>query len=205
MITDGLTRVNNSDVCINDDGFGYATEGASRCAPGFWATKGSRRPCLQCRLGRSTTDIASQQRTISDCRVRPGWGIVNSGSNGDGSTSCADAFNPDVTGLNSTQLAALSVLECPIGYYNGNFTVDGKCQACPAGSSTQQPGSTNVTDCNGECTTTTATISTELTPHTSPAYGSWCMQNTARINTYPNTTNSCVPTFISLQCCSDVQ
>jgi hypothetical protein len=27
MITDGATRVNNSDVCINDDGFGYASEG----------------------------------------------------------------------------------------------------------------------------------------------------------------------------------
>ncbi len=27
MITDGLTKVNNSDVCINDDGFGYASEG----------------------------------------------------------------------------------------------------------------------------------------------------------------------------------
>jgi hypothetical protein len=27
MITDGLTRVNNSDACVNDDGFGYASEG----------------------------------------------------------------------------------------------------------------------------------------------------------------------------------
>jgi hypothetical protein len=27
-------KVNNSDVCINPDGFGYASEGASRCAPG---------------------------------------------------------------------------------------------------------------------------------------------------------------------------
>jgi hypothetical protein len=28
MITDGLTRVNNSDACINPDGFGYASEGS---------------------------------------------------------------------------------------------------------------------------------------------------------------------------------
>jgi hypothetical protein len=27
MITDGLTKVNNSEVCVNDDGFGYASEG----------------------------------------------------------------------------------------------------------------------------------------------------------------------------------
>jgi hypothetical protein len=30
MITDGLTKVNSSDACINPDGFGYASEGASR-------------------------------------------------------------------------------------------------------------------------------------------------------------------------------
>mgnify|MGYP001807294703 CR=1 FL=1 len=39
MITDGLTRVNNSDACINPDGFGYASEGLSRrfpqCIPCF--------------------------------------------------------------------------------------------------------------------------------------------------------------------------
>jgi hypothetical protein len=29
MITDGATKVNNSDVCVNDDGFGYASEGES--------------------------------------------------------------------------------------------------------------------------------------------------------------------------------
>jgi hypothetical protein len=27
MITDGAVKVNNSDVCVNDDGFGYASEG----------------------------------------------------------------------------------------------------------------------------------------------------------------------------------
>jgi hypothetical protein len=30
MITDGLTRVNSSDACINPDGFGYASEGLFR-------------------------------------------------------------------------------------------------------------------------------------------------------------------------------
>ena len=27
MITDGASKVNNSDVCVNDNGFGYASEG----------------------------------------------------------------------------------------------------------------------------------------------------------------------------------
>jgi hypothetical protein len=40
MITDGLTRVNDSNACINDDGFGYDSEGSSRCAPGFYSWKG---------------------------------------------------------------------------------------------------------------------------------------------------------------------
>jgi hypothetical protein len=31
MITDGAVKVNNSGVCVNDDGFGYASEGESCC------------------------------------------------------------------------------------------------------------------------------------------------------------------------------
>jgi hypothetical protein len=38
MITDGLTRVNNSDACVNDDGFGYASEGTLASGTGCsWA------------------------------------------------------------------------------------------------------------------------------------------------------------------------
>ena len=32
MITDGATRVTSMDVCVNDNGFGYASEGTSGCA-----------------------------------------------------------------------------------------------------------------------------------------------------------------------------
>jgi hypothetical protein len=34
MITDGTTRVTSMDVCVNDDGFGYASEGKECCAGG---------------------------------------------------------------------------------------------------------------------------------------------------------------------------
>jgi len=151
MITDGQTRVNNSDACINDDGFGYASEGASRCAPGFYSAKGSRRPCLMCPAGRSTMDVAAMQRTMSDCRAMLGFGIVGGGNASTGGfVPCGDAFDPDVSGLGSAELAAFAVLECPLGYYNGEFSVGAKCLPCPEGSTTQAPGSTNITACNGE-------------------------------------------------------
>jgi hypothetical protein len=136
-------RVNNSDVCINDDGFGYASEGASRCAPGFYSAKGSRRPCQQCPSGRTTTDVASQQRVVGNCLVRPGCGIVDSSRNG------TDAFNPNVTGLDNTTLAAVPVLECPAGFFSAGGALDTKCTPCPAGSSTAETGSTSVAQCSG--------------------------------------------------------
>jgi hypothetical protein len=75
-----------------------------------------------------------------------GFGVVNSTANS------TDAFNPDTSALNETQLASLPVLECPIGYYSsGNALLGLKCQACPVGSSTKETGRTNATACNGEC------------------------------------------------------
>jgi len=141
MITDNLTKVNNSDVCINDDGFGYASEGASRCAPGFYSAKGSRKPCQQCPVGRTTADDPKQQRYITECLVKPGFGVVNSTSNG------TDAFNPD-TNVTPDQQANMPVLECPVGYYSTGGDAATKCQQCPAGSSTQESGSTNSTACS---------------------------------------------------------
>jgi hypothetical protein len=144
MITDLKTRVNSSDVCINDDGFGYASEGASRCAPGFFAIKGSRKPCKQCSAGRTTTNSTAQQRLVTDCFVKPGFGVVNSTLNS------TDAFNFNATKLAAAQQALLPVLECPLGYYGLGNNVAGKCTPCPTGSTTQAPGSTNVSDCNGK-------------------------------------------------------
>lgn len=143
MITDGLQKVNNSDVCINDDGFGYQSEGASRCAPGFYAVKGSRRPCRQCPTGRSTDNIPALQRLITDCWVKPGFGVVNSTANS------TDAFNPNTDGMSNETLVQLPVLECPIGYYGPGKSVGAECIACAPGSSTEAPGATSADQCTG--------------------------------------------------------
>jgi hypothetical protein len=124
-------------------------EGASRCAPGFYSAKGSKKPCQQCPAGRTTADLQSKQKFITQCYVKDGFGVVNSTANS------TDAFNPDTSALNDTQKAALAVLECPIGYYSsqpaGNAEVALKCQACPAGSSTKESGRTDLSQCDGEC------------------------------------------------------
>lgn len=65
--------------------------GASRCAKGFYALKGSRKPCQQCPAGRTTVDDVSRQRLRSDCIVDAGFGVVNSTANS------TDPFNVDAT------------------------------------------------------------------------------------------------------------
>lgn len=65
--------------------------GASRCAKGFYALKGSRKPCQQCPAGRTTVDDVSGQRLRSDCIVDAGFGVVNSTANS------TDPFNVDAT------------------------------------------------------------------------------------------------------------
>jgi hypothetical protein len=37
---------------------------------------------------------------------------------------------------------------CPVGTYK--FSVEGKCEACPKGTTTAAPGSVKKSDCNGE-------------------------------------------------------
>lgn len=79
--------------------------GASRCAPGFYSAKGSRKPCQQCPFGRTTEDLASKQRYITECIVKPGFGVVNSTDN------ATDPWNPTPGG------DILPVLECPVGEF----------------------------------------------------------------------------------------
>jgi hypothetical protein len=143
MITDNRVKVNSSDVCINPDGFGYASEGASRCAPGFYSAKGSRKPCQQCAPGRSTLDLPAAQSVIEHCLVRQGFGVASSVRN------TTDAFSIDTSALNATQLAALSVLECPVGTYGEGGSAGAKCLLCPAGSTTEAPGAISSSNCTG--------------------------------------------------------
>lgn len=64
-----------------------------------------------------------------------------------GTANHTDAFNPDTGGLSPTQLAQLPAIECPIGYWGEGNATAAKCQSCPIGSSTEQPGSTSAADC----------------------------------------------------------
>jgi hypothetical protein len=103
--------------------------------------------------GRTTTDNPLQQRLITDCLVKPGQGVVNVALNG------TDAFNINVTALNSTQRANLPVVECPVGTYGPGNSTSAKCVPCPAGSSTTEPGSTSAAACSGECPVVLTTTS----------------------------------------------
>ena len=147
MITDGLVRVNTSDACINPDGFGYASEGASRCAPGFYSLKGSRKPCQKCPVGRTTADNTTQQRLFTDCYVKPGFGVVSSTSN----TTDGSGFLSDTGGIPDDAAAVLSVLECPIGYYGTGLSLRATCTPCPLGSTTEEPGSVSADQCSSKC------------------------------------------------------
>lgn len=145
MITNGLTNVNTSDLCINPDGFGYASEGASRCAVGFYALKGSRKPCQRCPTFRSTADNTTLQRLNTDCLVLPGYGLVSSvGNSSDGT-----GFLSDTSIYTDAQAAVMTVLECPLGYWGAGNSLRATCNKCPAGSTTEAPGSTKLDDCSG--------------------------------------------------------
>jgi hypothetical protein len=80
--------------------------------------------------------------------------VVNSNS--------TDAFNPN-TELPLDQLVNLPVLECPIGYFGEGGAAGSKCQQCPAGSSTREPGAANITACDGEWQATAAGLLSALT------------------------------------------
>lgn len=144
MITDGLMNVNNSDVCINPDGFGYASEGAGRCAPGFYSWKGSRRPCMGCPYGRTTADDPSGQRYLTDCVVKPGMGVVNATAN------ATDPYTFNTFNTSADDLVKLNVLDCPVGYYGTGGGVGSQCTKCPCGSSTEGTGASSADGCSGE-------------------------------------------------------
>lgn len=131
---------------VNDNGFGYASEGGSRCAPGFYSLKGSRKPCQKCPLGRTTADDQLLQRVFTDCYVKPGFGLVSSAGN----TTDGTGFVGDTSALSDEAAAVAPVLECPIGYWGGGLSIRATCVPCPFGSTTEETGSTSVEQCSSE-------------------------------------------------------
>jgi hypothetical protein len=119
--------------------------GASQCAPGFYSTMGSMKPCQQCPTGRTTANDPDLQVSSTDCFVKPGFGVVNSSVAG----LAAFAVNTDNMGSDADK-ANLMVLECPVGYYGEGGEVGSTCTPCPCGSTTTMTGASNATECNGK-------------------------------------------------------
>lgn len=119
--------------------------GASRCAAGFYALKGSRKPCQKCPHGRTTDDDVTKQRLYTDCYVSPGFGLVSSA----GVSTDGTGFLVNATSLSDDAAAVMTSMECPVGFYGPGRTIRSTCVKCPAGSSTEDVGATNATQCSG--------------------------------------------------------
>jgi hypothetical protein len=119
--------------------------GASRCQPGFYSLKGSRKPCQQCPYGRTTADDTSQQRLPTDCYVRPGFGLVSS----NGNTTDGTGYIADSSALLDDAAVAMPVLECPVGYWSAELSIKAVCTKCPTGSTTKESTQTAVEHCSG--------------------------------------------------------
>jgi hypothetical protein len=133
------------------------------CSPASYAAAGGLMPCVECPPFRNTTSSTSapfsdslaamplpagtgtDQDAITDCKVIAGHGVI-------GNTSV-------VSSLSLAQQVALDIGECRVGFYSTGGQVGSVCIPCSHGaaggmgpySTTVTVGSTNVTDCNGEC------------------------------------------------------
>lgn len=124
----------------------FAAAGASRCAPGFYALKGSRKPCQKCPYGRTTADNPAHQRLFTDCYIRPGYGLVSSTDNStDGSGFIADSST-----LSNDTAAVMPVLECPIGYWGAGMSIGSTCIKCAEGSTTEESARTAAEECSSK-------------------------------------------------------
>lgn len=123
----------------------FAAAGASRCAPGFYALKGSRRLCQQCPYGRTTANDVALQRLFTDCIVKPGFGLVSSTR----TTTDGTGYIGNATDLPDDVAAVMTALECPIGFYGAGSTIRSTCSKCPDGSSTEDIARTDESMCSG--------------------------------------------------------
>jgi hypothetical protein len=124
-----------------------AFAGASRCQPGFYSLKGSRKPCQQCPYGRTTADDTSQQRLPTDCYVRPGFGLVSS----TGNTTDGTGYITDPSALADDAAVVIPVLDCPVGYWSAGLSIKAVCTKCSTGSTTKESAQTAAAQCSGAC------------------------------------------------------
>jgi hypothetical protein len=115
---------------------------------GFYAIKGSRKPCKRCAFGRSTADSPLLQRVFTDCLVLPGYGAVSSAAGA--TTTDGSGYLNDTSALTPEQQASLTVLACPVGYYGPGNSLGAVCTKCPTGSTTPDVGATSSSQCSSE-------------------------------------------------------
>ncbi|WIA42838.1 hypothetical protein OEZ86_008766 [Tetradesmus obliquus] len=153
---------NEAAACINPEGFGVTGQVALQCSPGSWSARGSMLPCQTCAAGRTTTAVSLQQVAATDCFVSDGLGVFDQA----GATAAAQWYDVGVAGMSAVQQAQLEVAECPVGRYsesqNLHSDTAARCVACPAGSATEEAGSTDISQC---------TVCTRGKGRTSSAYG----------------------------------
>jgi hypothetical protein len=128
--------------------------GASRCAVGFFAAKGSLKACTRCPEGRTTADDPAQQEYIGQCIVDVGFGLAASivaGNLPENITQVAQGALPAST-ISAADMQQINTDQCPTGFYGGGGSLLSTCVRCPGYFTTEGPGKTSDADCNGKST-----------------------------------------------------
>jgi hypothetical protein len=106
-------------------------------------------PCQPCAAGRNTTDTLTEQVAATDCFVIDGYGVFDQA----GQTASAQWYDAGVSALSSAAKADLEVAMCPVGRYSDSqdrhSDTAARCVTCPDGSTTEETGSTDLTQCTG--------------------------------------------------------
>lgn len=117
----------NPKACVTKAGFGYNGRVATKCQQGYFNAEDSYDQCTKCPFGKTTKASpaadGSDQATIDDCWIAPGYG--------------------DVNGV---------VKVCPVGTFNNVVRTSNTeaCSACPDGTTTPDEGASLPVDqsCN---------------------------------------------------------
>jgi hypothetical protein len=139
--------------CVIPAGFGYDRNGQiTQCPEASYASTATNNSCVRCPAGRTTTpdstSPSTNQASIDNCFVRPGFGMYFRNNLADPWERPAGTTVP----ANTTD-TTFDVLECPAGYYGsgGNSSNPNTlCLKCAAGFTTVNARSESAADCNGK-------------------------------------------------------
>lgn len=71
---DGYT---DPQACVTKPGYGYDGRAANPCAAGSYNAAGNYGLCTQCPSGLTTSTIPEQQASMADCKMAPGYGLID--------------------------------------------------------------------------------------------------------------------------------